>query len=95
MATLPQLQSHRLTLPRGRNRSVTHHSVPSTPRPAQVDAEQEHPAGPSAYHASRPSPAASIVPVLLSFGGLLALAFGAAYTGRTIIEALSGLLTGS
>lgn len=95
MATLPQLQSHRLTLSRGRARSVTHHPVPSTSRPAEADAEQARPAGPSAYHASRPSPAASVVPVLLSFGGLLALAVGAAYTGRTIIEALSGLLTGS
>ncbi|MEP7763518.1 hypothetical protein [Sanguibacter sp. 25GB23B1] len=92
MATLPQLHPHRLTLSRGRALLTNHRPVPSTPRVEQVDAEQERPAGPTAYHAARPSPAASIVPVLLSLGGLFALAVGSAYTGRAIIEALSGLL---
>lgn len=42
--------------------------------------------------ADEPSKAASIVPVLLAFGALFAVAFGAAYFGRELIDVVGKLL---
>lgn len=50
----------------------------------------------SAYDtADEPSKAASIVPVLLAFGALFAVAFGAAYFGREVIGVLGKFLGAS
>lgn len=50
----------------------------------------------SAYDtAGEPSRAASIVPVLLAFGALFAVTFGAAYFGREVIDVLGKFLGSS
>ena len=41
---------------------------------------------------SKPSKASTVLPVLVSFGALFAIAFGAAYYGRDLIAVIGSLL---
>ena len=94
MATLPHLTTPRLSLLGGRPRPGNRSALPAAPRVEQRAAGEER-SHPAALDVPRPSPAASLVPVLLSLGGLFALTLGAAVTGREIIEIVTGLLSGS
>ncbi|MBI9113953.1 hypothetical protein [Sanguibacter suaedae] len=74
--------------------TVIHHSTPvrlvgpATPR--SVTSQQV-----TSYDAqAEPSRAASVVPVLIAFGALVALALGAAVFGREVVELVGGLLAG-
>ena len=47
----------------------------------------------SSYHpADQPSKASSVFPVLVAFGALFVIAFGAAYYGRDLIAVIGKLL---
>ena len=94
MATLPHLDTARLSFLGGRLRPRTRTGLPAAPRVA-LQATDERSAHRPALDVPRRRLAASLVPVLLSLGGLFALTLGAASTGREIIALLTGLLSGS
>lgn len=62
----------------------------SSARTADVDTS----ASADLDRSQEPSRAASVVPVLLAFGAMFALAVGAAYFGREAITFVGGLLGG-
>lgn len=94
MATLPQLRTPRLSFPGSRARARTH-ALPATPRTDEPTAQQQQRASDAVLDDSRPSRAASIVPVVVSLAGLFALALGAASAGREVLEIMTKLFSGS
>ena len=82
MATLPHLHVPRTTFVLNRPRTPARF-LPALPRAERNDARR----------VGLPSRSASVVPVLLSLGGLFALAVGASYAVRAIVGLLAGLLS--
>lgn len=93
MATLPHLHTPRLSFPGSRVRARTV-GLPATAR-ADAPASQQQRASDAVVDDSRPSRAASIVPVVVSLAGLFALALGTAYVGREVLEVMTRLFSGS
>lgn len=96
MATLPHPHPGRFPFSRGRLRSVGSRLlslVLSTPdRAARA---QDPSVTPTSDDERGPSRATTIVPVLVSLAGLVALAVGAALVGREMIGLVTSLLSGS
>ena len=93
MATLPHLHTRRLSFP-GSRAHVRTHGLPTTSRADETAVHRQR-ASDVVVVDSRPSRAASIVPVVVSLAGLFALALGTAYVGREILEIMTRLFSGS